>query len=89
MRSRNPPATSVPMSPRVCAVVESPSWMTPATDSTPTASSTLATRTTVEWPRENQNPVPTADRPSPTSLRVVLSMVAMWSASKACRTPSR
>ena len=89
MSSRKAPATSVPIRPRVCAALESPSCTTPATDRTPTASSRLATSTTDEWPRENQNPVLTADRPSPTSLRVVLSIEAMWSASKACRTPSR
>ena len=37
---------------------------------------------------ENQKPVLTDGRPSPTSLRVVLSIEAMWSASNACRTPS-
>ena len=56
---------------------------------TPIASSNAAPNTTLEWPSENQKPTPSAAFPSPTSLRVVLSMTAMWSASNACRTPSR
>ena len=39
--------------------------------------------------QENQKPADSERVPSPTSLRVVLSITAMWSASKACRTPSR
>ena len=42
----------------------------------------------VEWPSENQKPTETGRWPSAISLRVVLSMAAMWSASKACRMPS-
>ena len=46
---------------------------------------------TPRWngPSENQKPADSERVPSPTSLRVVLSITAMWSASKACRTPSR
>ena len=44
-------------------------------------------KTTDECPRENQNPTETGRLPSAISLRVVLSMAAMWSASKACRMP--
>jgi hypothetical protein len=86
--SRNVPATSVPISPRVMPVAEFSSWTTPATDRTPATSRRLAAKTTDEWPRENQKPVLTAGLPSSTSLRVVLSIEAMWSASNACRTPS-
>jgi hypothetical protein len=47
----------------------------------------------VEWPRENQNPTDSGRRRTPdparsvSSLRVVLSTAAMWSASKAWRNP--
>ena len=41
-----------------------------------------------EWPSENQKPTDTGRLPSAMSLRVVLSIAAMWSASKACRMPS-
>ena len=88
MSSRKTPATIVPISASVSAAVESPFCTTPATPRIPSASSTLAPKTTEECPRENQNPVLTEEVPSPTSLRVVLSIEAMWSASKACRTPS-
>ena len=44
--------------------------------------------TTLEWPSANQKPTDTGRLPSAISLRVVLSMAAMWSASKACRMPS-
>ena len=54
---------------------------------TPKPSSVHATKTTDEWPRENQNPTDRGRRPSDMSLRVVLSMAARWSASKACRMP--
>ena len=43
--------------------------------------------TTVEWPKEKKNPVPSGRLPSAISLRVVLSMQEMWSASKACLKP--
>jgi hypothetical protein len=86
--TRKVPATTVPISPSVWATWEFSSWTTPATDRTPATSSRLAAKTTEECPRENQNPALTDDLPSPTSLRVVLSIDAMWSASNACRTPS-
>ena len=40
-----------------------------------------------ECPSENQNPTDSGRLPSAMSLRVVLSIAAMWSASKACRMP--
>ena len=46
------------------------------------------TKTTDEWPRLNQKPTLIGLCPSARSLRVVLSIAAMWSASKACRMPS-
>ena len=48
---------------------------------TPTAT------TIVEWPKEKKKPLPSGRLPSAISLRVVLSMQEMWSASKACRNP--
>jgi hypothetical protein len=40
-----------------------------------------------EWPTANQNPTDLGLEPSAVSLRVVLSMAAMWSGSKAWRRP--
>jgi hypothetical protein len=48
---------------------------------------TPTTMMTVEWPKEKKNPVPSGRLPSAISLRVVLSIQEMWSASKACRNP--
>ena len=75
----------------------------PASALTPTESRKASANTIVEWPRENQNPTESGLRTcecwspsassviaaawSASSLRVVLSMAAMWSASKACRKP--
>ena len=53
----------------------------------PKFSRTASANTTLEWPREKKNPVDSGRLPSPTSLRVVLSIAAMWSASNACRMP--
>ena len=44
-------------------------------------------KTTVECPRENQNPTLRGRFPSAMNFRVVLSMAEMWSASKAWRNP--
>ena len=52
------------------------------------ASRAAATTTTVEWPSANQQPTPTGFWPSAISLRVTLSMAAMWSGSTAWRRPS-
>ena len=41
----------------------------------------------VECPSEKKNPTPSGRWPSFMSLRVVLSIAAMWSASKAWRSP--
>ena len=53
----------------------------------PKFSARARTNTTVEWPSEKAKPTPSGRLPSPTSLRVVLSIAAMWSASKAWRIP--
>ena len=50
---------------------------------TPTPTATMI----VEWPKEKKKPVPSGRFPSAISLRVVLSIQEMWSASKACRNP--
>jgi hypothetical protein len=86
--SRKVPATRVPTRASVWPIWLLSSCTTPVTERTPATSRRLAAKTTDEWPRENQNPVLTEGRLSPTSLRVVLSIEAMWSASNACRTPS-
>ncbi len=44
--------------------------------------------TIVECPRLNQNPTDSGRVRSCMSLRVVLSIAAMWSTSNACRMPS-
>ena len=44
--------------------------------------------TIVEWPSEKKKPTLSGRSPRAISLRVVLSMAAMWSASNACRSPS-
>ena len=44
--------------------------------------------TIVEWPSEKKSPTPTGRWPSCISLRVVLSIAAMWSASTAWRRPN-
>ena len=54
----------------------------------PKLRSTASANTTDEWPSEKKNPTLSGRLPSSTSLRVVLSMAAMWSASKAWRMPS-
>ncbi len=63
----------------------------PARALTPSESRNASPKTIVEWPRENQNPTDSGRRSpsawSAMSLRVVLSTAAMWSASKACRSP--
>ena len=51
-------------------------------------SSSASPNTTDEWPREKKNPTLSGRWPSFISLRVVLSIAAMWSASNAWRSPS-
>jgi hypothetical protein len=66
----------------------------PARVLTPTESRKASPNTMVECPRENQKPTDSGLRVLPVSalsaisLRVVLSTAAMWSASKACRSPN-
>ena len=46
-----------------------------------------AIATTEAWPSEKKKPTPTGRWPSCISLRVTLSIAAIWSASTACRKP--
>ena len=81
------PDTATPTTPVIRCRIELSSATWPARARTPTASSPTSTNTIVEWPRENQKPTDIGRWPSAISLRVVLSIAAMWSASKACRMP--
>ena len=70
-----------------CSVEPSVStW--PASALTPRLNSSASPNTTLEWPSEKKNPTLSGRLPSAMSLRVVLSIAAMWSASKAWRSPS-
>ena len=62
------------------------SWV--ASPRIPKFNMTARRNTTEEWPREKKKPTLSGRFPSCTSFRVVLSMAAMWSASKAWRIPS-
>ena len=85
MTHRKTPETVGPKTPSHWCSVESSSFTGPAMALIPSASSRHIVNTTLEWPRENQKPTDTGlfSRRSVSSLRVVLSMAAMWSASKA------
>ena len=86
--SRNVPETSGPISPVAPCSADPSSSTAPLSPRTPTTTSTPSARTIVECPSENQKPTLSGRCPSPISLRVVLSIAAMWSASKAWRSPS-
>ena len=60
----------------------------PDSDLIPTESRNASTNTIVECPSENQKPTLSGRLPSVISLRVVLSIAEMWSASNAWRMPS-
>jgi hypothetical protein len=83
MTSRNVPETAVPMRPPTCRAAGM-SLMIPAEIATRTVRPT----TIVEWPSEKKSPTPTGRSPSCMSLRVELSIAAMWSASTAWRRPN-
>lgn len=87
IRTRNTPEITVPATPVTCCSSDDSSSSCPASERTPSASSATSTNTTEEWPSENQKPIETGRPPSASCLRVVLSMAAMWSGSKACRMP--
>jgi hypothetical protein len=80
IRYKNPPETRVPMIPVVLCRPE-PSFLTCwSRVRMPKFSSSAGMNTMVEWPSEKKNPTDSGRLPSWTSLRVVLSMAAMWSA---------
>ena len=54
----------------------------------PIVNASASRKTIVEWPSEKKKPTLTGRWPSVISLRVVLSIAPMWSASKAWRRPS-
>ena len=87
IRNRNVPETMVPTSPVMLCRAEPLSRTSLPTARKPKFSSRASTNTTVECPSEKKKPTDSGRLPSLTSLRVVLSMAAMWSASKACRMP--
>ena len=72
----------------VCCRPELPFLTCSSRPRIPKFRSTARTKTTDEWPSEKKNPTLSGRLPSLISLRVVLSMAAMWSASKAWRIPS-
>ena len=86
--SRNEPDTSGPITPVACCSEEPSSSTAPLSPRTPITTSTPSANTIVECPSENQKPTLSGRWPSAISLRVVLSIAAMWSASKAWRRPS-
>ena len=88
IRNRNVPDTSVPTMLVVYCRCELEFRTCSFRARIPKFSSSASTNTTLEWPREKKKPTDSGRLPSLTSLRVVLSMAAMWSASNACRMPS-
>ena len=86
--NRNVPETIGPISPVAVCSAEPSSSTAPLSPRTPTTTSTPSAKTIVEWPSEKKKPTLSGRWPSAISLRVVLSIAAMWSASKAWRRPS-
>ena len=88
IRNRNDPDTLGPMTPGGRVQRAEPSLSTgPLSPRTPTENRKASTKTIVEWPSEKKNPTLSGRWPSAISLRVVLSIAPMWSASNACRRP--
>ena len=83
MANRNSAETSVPAT--APKVLNASKWSCSAV--AVTAMAIESPTTMVEWPSEKKSPTPTGRWPSCISLRVTLSMAAMWSASKAWRKP--
>ena len=88
IRNRKIPETRVPMMLVVYCRCELEFLTCSSSARMPKFSSIASRNTTLEWPREKKKPTDSGRLPSLTSLRVVLSMAAMWSASNACRMPS-
>ena len=87
IRNRKNPDTQVPTMLVVYCRCELESLTCSSRPRMPKFSSTASANTTLECPREKKNPTDRGRWPSWTSLRVVLSIAAMWSASNACRRP--
>ena len=87
IRNRKNPDTQVPTRLVMLCRPELPFLTCSSRSRMPKFSSTASANTTLEWPREKKNPTDSGRLPSLTSLRVVLSIAAMWSASNACRMP--
>ena len=83
MANRNNAETAVPMTPPISRIVAN-CWLN-AMAVAPMAID--ARTTTVEWPSEKNSPTATGRWPCCISLRVTLSIAAMWSASIAWRSP--
>ena len=77
--SRNSPDTEVPMIPAMSLK----ELKLLSIFITVTAMMIVAVNSTIEWPSEKNSPTATGRLPSCISLRVTLSMAAMWSASTA------
>ena len=83
IRYRNVPETRVPMIPPKVATVEFELLSWPMIARAANVSPIPSANTTDEWPSENQKPTESGRLPSDMSLRVVLSIAEMWSASNA------
>ena len=86
--SRKPPDTAGPTTPVAWCSAEPSLATAPLSPRTPATTSAPSANTIVEWPSEKKKPTLSGRWPSAISLRVVLSIAAMWSASNACRSPS-
>ena len=84
MANRNSAETLVPTMPPIARNRSNEPASASAVPATPAAART----TTVECPSAKKNPIATGRCPSLISLRVTLSMAAMWSASTAWRSPN-
>ena len=88
IRNRNEPETVGPISPVAWCRLELSFATSPLRPLMPSANPTASRKTTVEWPSEKKKPTLSGRWPSLISLRVVLSIAPMWSASNAWRIPS-
>ena len=85
---RNVPETVGPIRPVAWCSQEASSLTAPLSPRTPSVKPIASRNTIVECPSEKKKPTLTGRWPSVMSLRVVLSIAPMWSASKAWRSPS-
>ena len=87
MTYRNVPETPVPIQPVTSCSVDC-RLTGPPSGRTPIANRNASANTIDECPSEKKKPTLIGRLPSAISLRVVLSIAAMWSASNAWRRPS-